>query len=88
MDLNHEKICGELCGFLSENILAEGVHVDHETGLGSLGVDSYALLEVLLFIERRFNVVLPEQSMTPLTFHNVSNLAGCISEQLESPTIS
>ena len=53
----------ELCGFLRSAILDENVELDRTSRLSVLGVDSVSLVELVLFIERRFNVTLPEPGM-------------------------
>jgi len=72
------SICHELCTFLAENILDEGVAVDSTTPLSNIGVDSFSLIEVILFIERKYGVVLPEDTLTPDNLANVQTLASCL----------
>jgi acyl carrier protein len=43
--------------------------------LSSIGVDSFSLMEMILFIERRFNLVLPAESLTPENLASVKSLS-------------
>ena len=59
-----EQIQSQLCEFLTDNILASDVEVNAETELASIGVDSFSLMELVLFIERQFKLVLPPEALT------------------------
>ncbi|MGB2985532.1 MAG: acyl carrier protein [Phycisphaerae bacterium] len=69
----------ELCGFLRSAILDENVELDRTSRLSVLGVDSVSLVELVLFIERRFKVTLPESALTRENLECVETLARCIS---------
>lgn len=81
-----ENICSELCTFLSENILSEDVQLDRNTELSNIGVDSFSLVEIILFIERKFGVVLPEEVLTPDNLLSVKTLATCLQTRLNGAT--
>jgi acyl carrier protein len=70
-----DTISKELTSFISTNILAQGVYLTPETPLGNLGVDSFSVIEIVLFIERKFGVVIPDESLTPENLKTVSSLA-------------
>jgi acyl carrier protein len=74
----------ELCAFISENILAGGVAVEPDTVLSDIGVDSFSLIEIILFIERKFGVAIPHESLTPENFTSVNALADCMAEHMPS----
>ena len=73
-----ETISEEICGFLRTNIIAEGVSFNENSSLSSLGIDSFSIIEILLFIERRFNIVVPESDLTPDNLKSVAALTRCI----------
>lgn len=66
----------QLCDFLKKNILATDITVTAETELSAIGVDSFSLMELVLFIERRFSLVLPPESLTPENIASVKTLAA------------
>ena len=72
-----EEISSALCSFLQQNILAPDVQVTPDTELALIGVDSFSLMEIILFIERRFGLILPPESLTPQNTSSVSNLSLC-----------
>jgi acyl carrier protein len=71
-----EEIATRLCSYLSENILAENVDVNKETELTKIGVDSFSLMEMILFVERSFGLVLPAESLTPENIASVGSLSA------------
>jgi acyl carrier protein len=72
------QICAELCAHLRTSVLAEGVDCGPDTRLGDIGVDSTALVDLLLFVERRFGVVVPEEQLTRANLESPAALARCV----------
>ncbi len=75
-----EQALGE---FVRGNILAKGIAVEPETLLRDIGVDSYSVIEMVLFIERRFGVVLPEEKLVPENLKSVRALAACTVKMMD-----
>ena len=75
-------ICSELCHFISTNILAKGVEVNNDTILSHIGVDSFSVIEIILFIERKFGVVIPDEALLPENLKSVSALANCTFQRM------
>lgn len=71
-------LADELCRFLSTEVLTSGTAVAPEDVLADLGVDSFSLMELVLFVERRFGVVLPMERLTPENTRSVRTLADCV----------
>ena len=80
-----KEISQKLCSFLRENILAPDVEVHPETELHAIGIDSFALMELVLFIERCYGLVLPPESLTPENIATVNALSACCARQLQIP---
>ncbi len=68
----------ELCRFVAENILDADVAVDETTVLAQIGIDSFSLMEIVLFIERQFGVTLPDNALTPENLASIHAIASCI----------
>ncbi len=75
-----EKIEKELMEFISTQILAKEVHLSNETVLKEVGLDSFSIVEIVLFIERKFNVLIPDHKMLPETFASVNSIARAVTE--------
>jgi acyl carrier protein len=77
MEVPVEDIVAKLCEFLREQVLAEGVEVSGDTVLADIGVDSFSLMEILLFLERAYGLVFPLEVLTPENIQTVHTLADC-----------
>ena len=75
-----EKIEKELIEFISSHILAKEVQLSNETVLKEVGLDSFSIVEIMLFIERKFDVLIPDHKMLPETFISVKNIAQAVVE--------
>lgn len=73
-----EVIETDLIKFLRESIVSEAREFDANTSLSSLGIDSFNLIQILLFIERRFKVTLPDNALTQENLKSVAAIALCV----------
>ena len=78
--LDLKSVSEQLCEFLRSDVLAEGVSFDETTPLTRLGIDSLSIVELLLLIERRFGIAVPESRLTRASLHSVAALARCVCE--------
>lgn len=83
MAADQQEIEAALIAFLQESVVAEGVRIEPETVLRDIGIDSYSVIEMVLFIERRFGIVLPEAQLIPDNLKSVRALALCTVEMQE-----
>lgn len=65
----------ELLAFAKESILAKGINIQADTVLKDIGIDSYSVIEMVLFIERKFGVVLPESMLIPDNLKSINALS-------------
>jgi acyl carrier protein len=72
-----DKIALELCGYLKGSIVDKNLTVEPDTSFSKIGIDSLAIIELVLFVERKFNVALPEQELIPENFKSARTLAIC-----------
>ncbi len=82
VNLSADAIAEQLCGFLRENILAPHIEVTAATELTEIGVDSFSLMELVLFIERRFGLELPAESLSPENIASVATLSAYCAKSL------
>ena len=78
MDTN--IIIEEIKKYIQKNILAETVQLDAETNLKQAGVDSFSTVEIILFIERKFGVSIPDEKLLPENFKTLQALAATVQE--------
>ncbi len=79
-----ESISKELCVFVSNNILAKGMELYPKTELNTLGIDSFSLIEIVLFIERQYGIVLQEDQLIPENLKCIETIASCTYQQLKA----
>lgn len=80
VDITHLR--QELIAFLRNNIVAQGVEFDQDKPLRSVGIDSLSMVEILLFVERRFGIWIPDSHLTRSNLETVSSLANCVYQLL------
>lgn len=73
-----EEVEKSLIKFLENNILGEGVTINSTSSLGEIGVDSYSIVEILLFIERKYGFVIPDDYLKPDNFKDVNSIAETV----------
>ena len=78
MDTN--IIIAEIKSYIEKNILAAAVQIDADTNLKQVGIDSFSTVEIILFIERRFGVSIPDEKLVPDNFKTIQALAATVVE--------
>lgn len=83
MNEKQKEIEVGLLEFVRNNIVAKGVEIEADDVLKDIGVDSYSVIEMVLFIERKFGVTLPEEKLLPENLKSVRSLAKCTVEMMD-----
>lgn len=73
-------IIEEIKKYIQNNILAETVQIDVSTNLKQAGIDSFSTVEIILFIERKFGVSIPDEKLLPDNFKTLHALAATVQE--------
>ena len=76
------EISQTLCEFISGNLVAAEVKVSPSTSLDQLGLDSFSIIEIILFIERKYGLTLPDHELTKENIYSSDSLAQCIVKYL------
>ena len=76
----YRSIVGQLVTFVNEQFLLESNgRVEAETPILEMGIlDSLAIVSLLTFIQTEFNVVMPDEEVTPDNFYNLQTLSRFI----------
>jgi acyl carrier protein len=61
--------------FLKKNILSDGVNINSDSSLRDVGIDSFSIVEIILFIERKYGLVIPDKHLLPENFINIKSIA-------------
>jgi diaminopimelate decarboxylase len=76
------EIARGLVGFINGEIMAPGHGVGPDDTLEAAGVDSMALLKVLLFVEREFGFWVPDEDLIEENVATASTLARYVARRL------
>ena len=82
--MNRSEIESKICDFLKSNILEDSVSIDTNLPLRELGVDSFALMEVILFFERSLDITFPLEELTPENAKTINSLSTCFEKVLNN----
>jgi acyl carrier protein len=76
--LRADEVCRDLREFLVSQVLGGTAPLLDETPLADVGVDSFALMETVLFVERRYGIVIPVERLTREHVRTVRSLGLCV----------
>jgi acyl carrier protein len=69
--------------YIEKNIISSDVKIDASTNLRQAGIDSFSTVEIILFIERRFGVVIPDDQLIPDNFKTLQALSATVQALLQ-----
>jgi D-alanine--poly(phosphoribitol) ligase subunit 2 len=75
-------IAESIVTFVNAEIMAPGHAIGIDDSLAAAGVDSMALLKVLLFIEREFGFWIPDEDLTDANVTSVATLARYVAGRI------
>lgn len=78
--MNAELIIAEVKNYIEKNILDKSVQIDATTNLKQAGIDSFSTVEIILFIERKFGVAIPDEKLIPDNFKTLQALSATVLE--------
>jgi len=76
--LDPEAVASGLATFINTSIMARGRHIRADDDLEAAGVDSMALLKILLFIESQFGFWMPDEDLVEANITSPRALADYI----------
>jgi acyl carrier protein len=75
-------IIEEIKTYLENNLLSADVNIDTNTDLKQAGIDSFSTIEIILFIERKFGVAIPDDKLIPDNFKTLQALSSTVQSLL------
>lgn len=76
-------VARRLAEYARTNLVADGPPFDERTPLAEAGLDSFCIVELLLFAEGEFGVRVPEASLTHENLACLASLARCLASLAE-----
>ena len=80
-----EDVSSRLTSFINTHIMARGRPVQPDDDLEQAGLDSMALLKILLFVEAEFGFWIPDEDLQQDTLRSARALATYIARQRSRP---
>jgi acyl carrier protein len=80
--MQQQHISEEIKKYIEKNILDASVKIDACTDLKSAGIDSFSTVEIMLFIERKYGVSIPDDKLVPENFKTIESLAATVQDLL------
>lgn len=77
--MSREEVSLELLKFIQHNLVDEKTVLSIDTDLqNTAGIDSMAMVEIILFIERKFDVSFSDEELNPRIFKSIEVLADAV----------
>jgi acyl carrier protein len=70
-----KEIEAKVLTFLEDEVFDEAVPLDRHTDLMDAGLDSFALLKLIYYLETTFGVYIPETEISETHIRTISNLS-------------
>ena len=74
------RIIEDLSLYLSTQVFADKSKVKADVPLKSIGMDSLAWMEVILFVERKYQISFPLEYLTPEVIDNLQTFSRCLAK--------
>ena len=78
--MDAEIIIRDIKNYIEKNIMAENIMIDADTELQDAGVDSFSIVEIILFIEKKYGVSMPDDKLVPENFRTLRALSSTVLE--------
>ena len=73
--MERQELISAACKFVGQEMSLQ--HIDPSVELKSLGLDSFRIIELVLFLERKTGNTFPESAYTPANLKSVNTIAEC-----------
>jgi acyl carrier protein len=85
-NIKQEEIKETVLNYIKkEYVDDEDLVITYDTPLISGGiVDSFSMVSLLIFIERKFNIKIPPSKATPEAFDSVNNIVNLVNQHLKA----
>ena len=85
--ISGEELEKKLVKLIAENVLELPTDFDRESDLAKAGLDSMALMQLLILIENHFDLILAESDVSRQNFLNIRTLSSLIQLRLSQKAV-
>ena len=72
------EIIQNILGFMKNEMFDSSIDLKPDTNLFESGFDSFSLMKLLVFIEKKYNIHVPEEAITESNMQNITNFSKLI----------
>lgn len=72
-----DTIESQVSAYLSKRFLAKGVKLEAAAPFAEFGIDSMTVVELVMFIEEEFGIVIPADQLTGDNLKSLESLVNC-----------
>jgi len=77
--MTQAEVARELLKFIASEIVDSTIALTPDTDLKNIeGIDSMAMVQIILFIERKFDVTFTDEELNPQIFDSINILAQAV----------
>lgn len=80
--MDENIIIADIKKFIETNILAGDIMPEADTNLQKIGIDSFSIVEIMLFIQQNYNILIPDNQLVPENFRTLQTLARLVNKLL------
>lgn len=80
--MDQQTIIKEIKQYIETNILSADISIGPDTVLSDTGIDSFSIVEIILFIERKYGVVIADDKLVPENFKTLRALSSTVMDLL------
>ncbi|MGB0916821.1 MAG: acyl carrier protein [Flavobacteriales bacterium] len=77
MAVSNSDIIASLTAYLKKRFLASGVEIQPTDKFADIGIDSMTVVELVMFIEEEFSIVIPADQLTGDNLATLDSLTAC-----------
>jgi len=72
-----DNIEAQISAYLAKRFLAKGVKLEASIPFADFGIDSMTVVELVMFIEEEFGIVIPANQLTGDNLKSLESLVNC-----------
>ena len=76
--MDEQQIMLELKKFIESDILDSAVKLDPDSNFQIAGIDSFSIVEIILFIQNKYQLAIPDDQLIPENFSTLRQLARLV----------
>ena len=75
--VSKNQLEAQVSAYLSKRFLAKGVTLETATPFADFGIDSMTVVELVMFIEEEFGIMIPADQLTGENLKSLESLVNC-----------